>query len=37
MALVGGLVFVLAITAIFMVFVRNHTRGGWRWRSGEED
>ena len=37
MALVGGIVFVLALTAMFMLFVRNHTRGGWRWRRGEKD
>lgn len=28
---------VLAATAILLVIVARHTRGGWRWRWGEPD
>jgi hypothetical protein len=28
---------VLAATAVLLVIVARHTRGGWRWRWGESD
>jgi hypothetical protein len=27
----------IPVTAVFMVIAARTTRGGWRWRSGEED
>jgi hypothetical protein len=30
------LAMILAATALFLVIVKRRTRGGWRWRWGEE-
>lgn len=36
-SLLAFLAVVLPLTAIFILITRNSTRGGWRWRWGEED
>ena len=29
--------FTVTLTALFLLICRNTTRGGWRWRRGEDD
>ena len=35
-ALVGVIALMLLFTAVFVVIARVRTRGGWRWRWGED-